>query len=122
MPNVCILEIKVADMQEGREFFCGTLGFKVKSEKYLPDVLVLEHEGVDLILQSASQPIEVEYPETSMSMLIFQADDIEATGQDFRRKGVEILDGPRPSPPGTFLAFRDPFGNVHGLMQLSPRS
>ena len=119
MPSVCIIEIKIADMEEGRAFYRDKLGFQVRSENYLPNVLVLEHEGADLILHTADKPIEIDYPHSSQSLLIFQVDDIEAIAEEYRGKGVDILEAPRSSPPGTFLAFRYPFGNVHGLMQLN---
>ncbi|TAK12072.1 MAG: hypothetical protein EPO32_09840 [Anaerolineae bacterium] len=119
MPNVCIIEIKVADMDKGRTFYEDALGMAVKMEKYLPDVLVMEHDGVDLILHVAEKPVSIDYPNSAQSLLIFAVDDIEAAAGRLRKAKAEIMDGPRPSPPGTFLAFRDPFGNVHGLMQLN---
>jgi predicted enzyme related to lactoylglutathione lyase len=73
---------------------------------------------VDLILDLASKPAQIEYPESSGTMAIFRVEDINATAKDYRSKGIEIIDGPRETPPGIFLAFKDPFGNVHGLMQL----
>jgi lactoylglutathione lyase len=117
MLNLIIVEILVADMETGRAFYCEKLGFKVKSEAYLPQVLVLEHEGVDLILDQAAKPAQIDYPDSSGTMAIFQTADIQAAAEDYRAKGIEIVDGPRETPPGDFLAFKDPFGNVHGLMQ-----
>jgi catechol 2,3-dioxygenase-like lactoylglutathione lyase family enzyme len=119
MKSICILEIKVSDMEEARRFYCDQLGLRVKNENYLPTVLVLEHDGPDLILHTASKPAEISYPDTSMSMLIFQVDDIEALAADFKAKGITIEEGPRPSPPGAFMAFRDPFGNVHAAVELN---
>jgi len=116
--NIIIIEILVPDMDAGRAFYCDKLGFNVKSEDYLPSVLVLDHEGVDLILDLASKPALIDYPESSGTMAIFQVADIEATAEDYKAKDIEIIDGPRAVPPGNFLAFKDPFGNVHGLMQL----
>jgi catechol 2,3-dioxygenase-like lactoylglutathione lyase family enzyme len=120
--NLCIVEIKVSDMPAGRSFYTEKLGFAVKSEAYLPDVLVLEHEGVDLILHRADAPLALDYPHTAQSLLIFRTPDAEQLAADLRQKGVEILEGPRPSPPGIFLAVRDPFGNVHGFMELASAS
>lgn len=118
MPNLCIVEIKVSDLDKGRDFYSNVLGFDVKSEAYLPNVLVLEHEGVDLILHIANKPIQIEYPDMAQSLLIFQVDDIDKTCEELKAHKVEIIDGPRDSPPGSFLAFKDPFGNCHGMMQL----
>lgn len=117
MKKVSIIEIVIADMQQGREFYCDKLGFEVKSEAYLPDVLVLEHDGVDLVMSAGKSPVSIDYPDTSGTRLIFEVDDIQAAHQDYLAKGVEIVDGPREIPPGEHMAFKDPFGNVHGLIQ-----
>ena len=119
MPNVCILEIKVTNMDEARAFYCDKLGFGIQSDAYLPETLVLEHEGPDLILFKSREPVEINFPDTSQSHLIFQVDDIEAIFKDWSAKGVKFYHSePEDTPPGRYMAFQDPFGNVHGLMEL----
>ncbi|MEK6256008.1 MAG: VOC family protein [Chloroflexota bacterium] len=118
MTKVSIIEIVVSDMDLGRAFYCDKLGFEVKSDAYLPDVIVMEHDGVDLVLSAGKQPISIDYPDTSGTRLIFEVDDIHAAHQDYLAKGIEIIDGPRDFPPGEYMAFKDPFSNVHGLTQL----
>jgi len=118
MPNVCVIEIKVTDIVKGRKFYTEVLDFEVTSEKYLPDVLVLGHEGPDLILHIAEEPIEITYPQSAQSLLFFQVADIHAADKKLKDNGVEIIEGPAESPPGPYLVFRDPFGNVHGLMEI----
>lgn len=118
MTKVSIIEIVVSDMQAGREFYVDKLGFQVKSESYLPDILVLAHDGVDLVLSAGRADIQLDYPFSSGTRLIFEVADIQAVHADYLAKGIEIVDEPRQIPPGQFLAFRDPFGNVHGLIQL----
>lgn len=72
MPNLVILDILVTDMDAGRAFYCDKIGFKVKSEDYLPDVLVLEHDGVDLVLDLVTKPAQIDYPRSAGTMAIFQ--------------------------------------------------
>ena len=118
MTSVCVIEIKVADMELGRKFYTEKLGWKVKTEAYLPNVLVMEHDGVDMILHVADKPIEIDYPHSAQSLLIFQTEDAEAAHADLTAKGVDVLEPVHESPPGWAFPFKDPFGNVHMLMQL----
>ena len=83
MTKVCVIEIKVTDIEKGRDFYSTALGFKVKSEAYLPNVLVMEHDGVDLILHIAEEPASIDYPKSAQSLLFFEVPDIKQTANKF---------------------------------------
>ncbi|MBW8011899.1 MAG: hypothetical protein FVQ83_11780 [Chloroflexi bacterium] len=122
MPKACILEIKVADMDVAWDFYCNKLGFGVQTEAYLPETLALEHDGADLILFKATKNAEIDYPHSAMSLIIFQVEDIISTAEEYKSQGIQLVEGPDEVPPGTFMAFRYPFDNVLGLMQLRSES
>ncbi|KAA3648352.1 MAG: VOC family protein [Chloroflexi bacterium] len=121
MPNVCLIEIMVPDVEAARQFYCDKLGFDIRSEAYLPDVLVLEHEGADLILIKTDKPSQLDYPHEATSVLVFEVEDIHLAEKEYKSRGVEFIREIGDAPPGLFTAFRDPWGNVHGLMQIIPR-
>ncbi len=51
--------------------------------------------------------------------LFFQADDIQATYEDFKDRGVEITQEPAEQPYGVDAGFRDPSGNHFRMAQRS---
>ncbi len=45
-------------------------------------------------------------------------DDLESSLKDLKSKGVELIhETPQDCPVGVYAAFRDPFGNVHELIE-----
>lgn len=116
-PQVCVLGINVTDIEQALAFYCDKLGFTVK-QQWGDEIVQLEHEGLPVILQQVEAPIELDYPRVAQSVLGFQTPDLVTTMTELKAKGVELLyDSPQPFPAGIFTAFRDPFGNVHELLQ-----
>lgn len=111
-----MLQINVTDIVEAKKFYCGSLGFGLKEE--YDDVLVLEYEGPTLVIHQASEPASIRYPDDCQSLLVMESADIEADIGRLKSEGVEFIQSsPVSASPGRHIGFRDPFGNVHELLQ-----
>ncbi len=121
-PRICIVQIGVGDLDQAIDWYCNTLGFELSEEhNYHPVAVDLVHEGCRLLLHAADEPARIDYPRVSQTLICVQTENIRGTMQALREKGVEFLhETPQEFPAGLFAAFRDPFGNVHELVELCP--
>lgn len=119
MLRVALVQINVSDLDQAIAWYQDALGFTVAEEHYHHPVAVdLVHEGCRLLLHGAERPARIDYPEVAQTLVCFETDDITATLDSLRRNGAELLhDVPEVFPAGLFAAFRDPFGNVHELVE-----
>jgi len=118
MPKICVVQINVTDMDLAIDFYCNNLGFEVKSKQYYPDIVRLDHEGFFLLLYRVSEPAHIHYPHVAQTMINIQTDDLAASLRDLKSKGAELIhETPQACPAGIYAAFRDPFGNVHELLE-----
>ena len=116
MSQVCAISIYVKDLKEGAKFYSEVLGLKVKTE--LPYLILLDNGEMDLVLCQAEEPAEVNYPNASTVVLGFPTEDLAKSMGQLKSKGVALLHStPQDFPGGKFVAFRDPSGNVHELLQ-----
>ncbi|HEX4907360.1 MAG TPA: VOC family protein, partial [Actinomycetes bacterium] len=53
--------------------------------------------------------------------LVFACDDLQATFEELRSRGVEFTEPPADQPWGRWAQFRDPDGNEHALIEHSGR-
>lgn len=108
------LAIRVTSMEEAKAFYCHLLGFSVLSESHPPPIIPLRKQGdIPLILhQSAETAVATDYPREGHTALLLRTQDPGAAAAYLKAHGVEIL----PPAAGLPLAFRDPFGNVIGLV------
>lgn len=110
--------INVCDMEKALDFYCGKLGFTEHSRKLYPQMVRLEHDHIALILYLVPEAAKLNYPKTAQSLLNFETKDLAASIRDLTARGVEFIHRtPQPCLVGTFAAFRDPFGNVHELLE-----
>lgn len=110
--------INVCDMDKAIDFYCDKLGFAVLSRKLYPRMVRLEHEHIALILLLVPKPVALDYPKVAQSLLNFESRDLVASIRELKDRGVEFIHGsPQPCPVGAYAAFRDPFGNVHELLE-----
>ena len=113
----------VPDMAAARDFYSKTLGFVVRSEKYLPLDLPLGHEDNSfafmLHYRPGVQSVKSKYPkDAAFNTLVFETNNLKAAVIELKKKGVRFLDDkPRRGDQGKSLAFEDPFGNVSELLE-----
>jgi catechol 2,3-dioxygenase-like lactoylglutathione lyase family enzyme len=119
MPKVSMIQISVSDLDKAVDWYCNTLGFELSKEHYHHPVAVdLVHEGCRLLLHRADKPAHIDYPNVAQTLICIEVDNLNAKMNDLKSKGVELIhDTPQKFPAGIFIAIRDPFGNVHELVE-----
>ena len=117
------MQLNVVGLQAGIDWYTGVLGFKVSAENnflHHGTTVQLEHDqGFRLILHNAKHPAEIDYPDDVQTMIVWRTDDLAGTMARMQAKGVAfIFTEPQQINVGRYVAFRDPFGNVHELIEL----
>ncbi|MHC4428682.1 MAG: DUF6265 family protein, partial [Planctomycetota bacterium] len=120
-PRVYNAAITVPNMVRARAFYEGVLGFAALSEDYYPPVVPMKPAGSTMFILSDRQtrtPSVYDYEAGAFAGLAFETSDVAAMARRLREAGVEFLhDAPVDVGPVILMAFRDPFGNVHELIQ-----
>lgn len=123
-----IIQINVTDLNRAWSFYVNTLGirgvWRLGSGK--PFELDLG-PGPTVLVYRVHAVAQRRYPDDTSVILVFYTDDIVSTVATWRSKGVSFIpiawadthEGIAPTPFGRFIAFRDPFGNVHELLEPS---
>ncbi|MFC5605053.1 VOC family protein [Sporosarcina koreensis] len=115
MTQVCVIGIHVPDMQEAIEFYTGVLGFEVNKE-YGPKIVTLVHGELPIVLEESENAGY--HVGSSGVVLTLKTDDIHQSLSKLKEKGVElIIAEPADCPPGKYISFKDPFGNVWEYLQ-----
>ncbi|MUK89817.1 VOC family protein [Ornithinibacillus sp. L9] len=106
--QVCVLTVKVDDLDASLEFYTKVLDFSV-SKKYSDTIISLEHNGLPFILEKADT---VGQPSRSNTVLLgIQSTNIHDGFERLKSKQVNVLfDEPKPCPPGYFFVIEDPTG------------
>jgi lactoylglutathione lyase len=116
MSTVRVISIYVHDLDQAAQFYSGALSLKVKHKT--PYVVVLDHDGVDVVLCQAERPTQSGYPAGAGVVLGFPTDNLRKGIEALKALGVGLVhDAPQNFPEGQFVAFRDPSGNVHELLE-----
>ncbi len=123
--TVSLIQINVTDVAAAKEFYVDTLGFPMAEYGIQGVVTLLNGDGAPILLYPVEQRVEHDYPNQTGALLVFHVEDIDQTVEEWKSKGVEFIrisfseeeSGIAPCPFGRFIAFRDPFGNVHEILQ-----
>jgi lactoylglutathione lyase len=119
MTQVCVISIYVPDLKKAIEFYTGTLGFEL-NKQYGPCIASLVHGDLPLILEENEQTTVHQDEKSSRIVLALQTNNINETVAFLKSKNVEfIIDEPTDCPPGKYISFKDPFGNVLEYLQFN---
>jgi catechol 2,3-dioxygenase-like lactoylglutathione lyase family enzyme len=113
-------QINVPDLEKAIDWYTKKLGFEVSKEHYYPPQAVdlVQKSGIRLLLYKVEKSVEIDYPNVNQSVIIFKTDNLKETKKKMKEKGVELIYTEAIEfPAGLFNAFRDPFGNVHEIVQ-----
>ncbi len=112
--RVCVVTMKVDNIQAAVEFYTNILDFKV-SKYYGQKIVSLQHEAVPIVLEETDNQMDGTRQGVLLGLL---SDDIERDFSDLKAKGVKILfDEPKPCPPGRYFVIEDPAGNEIEIVQ-----
>ncbi|WP_152365419.1 VOC family protein [Microlunatus speluncae] len=129
---ITISSIFVLDQDEALDFYVGKLGFEVHTDQDLGfmrwlTVAVPGQPGRELLLERPGAPAHDEGTAEQVRELVTKGagggwiglttDDVQATYEDLRAKGVEFTEPPTERPYGTDCGLRDPFGNAIRINQ-----
>jgi catechol 2,3-dioxygenase-like lactoylglutathione lyase family enzyme len=121
-----LVQINVTDLREAWRFYVDTMQMRGVEKLGRGKAFHLELPDAPAILvYPVQQVVDRQYPVGTGVTLVFYTPDIRTTVDTWKQKGVEFIpiawsqetSGIADTPFGPFIAFRDPFGNVHELLQ-----
>ncbi|MBP1941089.1 VOC family protein [Cytobacillus luteolus] len=112
--SVCVLTIKVDNIQAAIDFYTNVLDFNV-SKYYGEKIVSLQHEAVPIVLEETEHQLLGNRQGVLLGLL---SQDIEQDFSQLKAKGVKVLfDEPKPCPPGRYFVIEDPSRNEIELVQ-----
>ena len=106
--RVSSVGVRAGDQDRAIDFYVGKLGFeKRRDEPMGPDARWVE------VAPAGAETVVVPFTPG----LIFACDDIKATFDELRGRGVEFTEEPSEQAWGRLAQFKDPDGNEHGLIE-----
>lgn len=126
--------VYVLDQERARDFYVNKLGFKIVTDVPMPNndrwltVTPPNQPGFEIVLSPVSRGIfSKENAETlkelvksgTFGVAVFTCDDIFATYEELKAKGVEFTKPPTKEFYGTEAIFKDDSGNWFSLAQLA---
>lgn len=130
--RVSHVPIVVRDQQEALDWYTDKLGFEVMTDQPMPEGqgrwLTVAPPGqaeLEIILEPLEWGLAGDDPDTKETVigrngLVFSVDDCEATVDELRERGVEIISEPEEVPWGISALIADLYGNVHNLVEPEP--
>lgn len=112
--GVEIVSIPVKDQEAALKFYTEKLGFKVVTNQYFGDG---KQRWIELLIPGAETKIALFTPEGhedrvgGFQPVTFRCDDVFATAEAMKAKGVKFAAEPKKEVRGTRAIFRDPDGN-----------
>jgi uncharacterized glyoxalase superfamily protein PhnB len=113
-----ILSIPVTDQQRAREFYERTLGFKlISDEPFEQGMRWVQLEppggGTNITLVTWFEGLRP----GSLTGMVLACEDVDATYDELRARGVTFTAPPEDMPWGRFASLQDPDGNGWLLRQ-----
>jgi catechol 2,3-dioxygenase-like lactoylglutathione lyase family enzyme len=127
------VSIYVLDQNRAIDFYKNKLGFNIKTDAAMPDgdrwitVCPPDQPDLEIILSPISRGLYSEETVKALRELVekgvfglglFTCDDIFATYEEMKAKGVEFTKEPKKEFYGTEAIFKDDSGNWFSLAQL----
>lgn len=112
--GIDIVTIPVRDQEAALKFYTEQLGFKVATNQYFGDG---KQRWIELLIPGAESRIALFCPagfETRIGgfqPVTFRCDDVHATAEALKARGVKLAAEPKKEVWGTMAKFRDPDGN-----------
>jgi catechol 2,3-dioxygenase-like lactoylglutathione lyase family enzyme len=137
LKSLTTVNVWVQDQDEALAFYTEKLGLELRNDTTLPEmgnfrwltVGVPGQEGVGLALMKVPGPpvfdaetqdaIKTLVAKGVASGLFFATDDVQATYEELKGRGVEFSQEPTEQPYGVDAGFRDPSGNQMRVAQRS---
>ncbi|MFD2637944.1 VOC family protein [Piscibacillus salipiscarius] len=111
--QVCVMTIRVKDLEKSVYFYTEVLGFEV--DQYYGDTIVsLKHSNIPIVLEEHH-----DLESGNNVVLAIQSENLEKDMSDLQSREVPFLLDVEPCPPGRYTIFKDPDGNHIELLEFS---
>jgi predicted enzyme related to lactoylglutathione lyase len=104
--------LPATDLEKGREFYSGMLGLPVKFDFSARGLLAFNVGDEEPAIILRSDP-------SAKPSILFEVDDVRATYEELKKKGVVFRSEPYEIYTGLAVEFDDPFGNRLGITDYS---
>ena len=129
-------QLWVHDQDEALDFYTDKLGMEVRADVTLPEMGDFRwltvgppgQEDVSIVLMAIPGPpvMNAETAEEVRNLMskgfagaiFLTTDDVHASYEELKRRGVEFTEAPEERPYGIDSGFRDPSGNAFRLTQV----
>jgi lactoylglutathione lyase len=115
--SVKLVGVNVKDQGRALDFYTNVLGFEtITNEPISPNARWIEVSppGAETHLALWTPP-GLEDRIGTFSGVVFRCNDIDATYEELKKRGVKFTEEPRDQPGGTMAQFVDPDGNTFVL-------
>ncbi|MGN1387821.1 MAG: VOC family protein [Bacillus sp. (in: firmicutes)] len=117
MNQVCVISIYVPNLAKAIDFYENVLGFTVEKQ-YGEKIAALNNGELPLILEESVSSVCNPESKPAGVVLALKTNDIFQTVNELTEHKVDfIVAEPADCPPGKFISFKDPFGNVLEYVQ-----
>ena len=106
--RVSSVGVQAGDLDRAIDFYVEKLGFEKRRDQPMgPDARWVE------VAPAGAETVVVPFTPG----LVFACDDLQATFEELRGRGVQFTEEPSEQSWGRWAQFRDPPGNEHGLIE-----
>ncbi len=131
-------QLWVHDQEEALAFYTEKLGMEVRSDVTLPEmgdfrwlavsppgqeevsIVLMAIPGAPVMDDATRKQVEALTSKGFAGTVFLSTDDVQASFEELRGRGVEFVDEPEERPYGIDSSFRDPSGNHFRLTQVKP--
>ena len=120
--QVCVISIYVPSLSNAINFYTNTLGFEL-NKQYSSKIASLVHGELPIILEENDHSTFCSKDTKGTGIVLgLRTEDINETVKILKEKEVEfIIDEPTDCPPGKYISFKDPFGNILEYLQFEDK-
>jgi uncharacterized glyoxalase superfamily protein PhnB len=136
MITLSTTQLWVHDQDEALEFYTQKLGFEVRGDVTLPEmgdfrwltvappgqsdieVVLMAIPGPPVMDEETAEQVRTVMGKGFAGTLFLTTDDVYASYEELKQRGVEFTEAPEERPYGIDSGFRDPSGNNLRLTQV----
>ena len=137
MIKIANAQLWVHDQDEAHAFYTQKLGFEVRSDVTLPElgdfrwlavgpvgqpdvsIALMAIPGPPVFDNDTAEKVKELMAKGAAGTVFLTTDDVHASYDELKGRGVEFVDAPEERPYGIDSSFRDPSGNHLRLMQVT---
>ena len=137
MIKIANAQLWVHDQDDAHAFYTQRLGFEVRADVTLPElgnfrwlavgpvgapdvsIALMAIPGPPVFDNDTAEKVKELMAKGAAGTVFLTTDDVHASYDELKGRGVEFVDAPEERPYGIDSSFRDPSGNHLRLMQVT---